>query len=138
MQTTFTPISIPDKNTRKLRNVINPTSKKLKFSYFFSFYVPTKNLRKVGEKQSIMSMSILDREISPSGRNFTRDSASLVPGSNSDPSGEIKSILHMYCCGTRKSHPRTRIIRQKRGSAEFLTKLFRSEGGISLSHNNTS
>ena len=28
----------------------------------------------------------------------------------------IKSILHMYCCGTRKSHPRTRIIRQKRGS----------------------
>ena len=33
----------------------------------------------------------------------------------------IKSILHMYCCGTRKSHPRTRIIRQKRGSAEFLT-----------------
>ena len=50
----------------------------------------------------------------------------------------IKSILHMYCCGTRKSHPRTRIIRQKRGSAEFLTKLFRSEGGISLSHNNTS
>ena len=38
----------------------------------------------------------------------------------------------MYCCGTRKSHPRTRIIRQKRGSAEFLTKLFRSEGGISL------
>ena len=50
----------------------------------------------------------------------------------------IKSILHMYYCGARKSHPRTRIIRQKRGSAEFLTKLFRSEGGISLSHNNTS
>ena len=23
----------------------------------------------------------------------------------------------MYCCGTRKSHPRTRMIRQKRGSA---------------------
>ena len=51
---------------------------------------------------------------------------------------EIKSFLHMYCCGTRKSHPRTRIIRQKRGSSEFLTKLFRSEGGISLSHNKTS
>ena len=43
----------------------------------------------------------------------------------------------MYCCGTMKSHQRTRIIRQKRGSAEFLTKLFRSEDGISLSHNNT-
>ena len=50
----------------------------------------------------------------------------------------IKSILHMYCCGTRKSHPKTRIIRQKRGSAEFLKELFRSEGGISLSYNNTS
>ena len=50
----------------------------------------------------------------------------------------IKSILHMYCCGTRKSHPSTRIICQKRGSAEFLAKLFWSEGGISLSHNNTS
>ena len=51
---------------------------------------------------------------------------------------EIKSILHMYCCGTRKSHQRTRMIRQKRGYAKFLTKLFRSKGGISLSHNNTS
>ena len=28
-----------------------------------------------------------------------------------------KSILHMYCCGTRNSHPGTRIIRQKRGSS---------------------
>ena len=59
-----------------------------------------------------------------------------------DNSGQVnivfKSILHMYCCGTRKSHQRTRIIRQKRGSPEFLTKLLRSEGGISLSHNNTS
>ena len=53
------------------------------------------------------------------------------------PEVEIKSILDMYYCGTRQYHPRTRIIRQKRGSAEFLTKLFRSEGGISLSHNNT-
>ena len=32
---------------------------------------------------------------------------------------ETKSILHMYCYETRKSHPRTRIIRQKLG-AEFL------------------
>ena len=43
----------------------------------------------------------------------------------------------MYWCGTRKSHPRTRRICQKWGSVEFLTKLFRSEGGISLSHTNT-
>ena len=32
---------------------------------------------------------------------------------------ENKSILHMYCCGTRKSHPRTGIIRQKRGSTRL-------------------
>ena len=38
----------------------------------------------------------------------------------------IKSILHKYCCGTRQSHPRIIIIRQKRGSVEFLTKLFGS------------
>ena len=54
------------------------------------------------------------------GQNFTRGSAILVPGRNSNPSDEIKSILHMYCCGTRKSHPRTRIIRQKRGSDEII------------------
>ena len=38
----------------------------------------------------------------------------------------------------QKSQPITRIIRQKRGFAEFLMKVFGSEGGISLSHNNTS
>ena len=43
----------------------------------------------------------------------------------------------MYCCWTRKSHLRTRIICQKQGFAEFLTKLFGSKGGISLSHINT-
>ena len=56
----------------------------------------------------------------------------------SKPASEFKRILHMYYCGTSKSHPRTKIICQKRGSVEFLTKLFRSEGGISLSLNNTS
>ena len=47
----FTPILIRDKNTRELRNNVNPMSKKLKFSRFFlTFYVPTKKLgRKVGE-----------------------------------------------------------------------------------------
>ena len=55
----FPPILIADKNTRVLRNNVNPTSKKFNFSRFFlSFYVPTKNLGKVGEKQSIMSMSM--------------------------------------------------------------------------------
>ena len=68
----FTPFSIPDENTRKLKNVVNPTSKKLNFSFFFSLYVPTKNLRKVGEKQSIMSLSMQDREILPSGSEFNQ------------------------------------------------------------------
>ena len=50
---------IPDKNTRELRNNVNPTlSKKLKFHVFWTFYVPTKKLRKVGQKWSIMSLSM--------------------------------------------------------------------------------
>ena len=55
------------------------------------------------------------------------------------PSGHdgFKTILHMNWCGTRKLHPRTGRISQKWGSVEFLTKLFRFEGGISLSHTNT-
>ena len=36
------------------------------------FYVLTKNLRKVGEKRSIMSLSMKDREISPSGSEFNQ------------------------------------------------------------------
>ena len=55
------------------------------------------------------------------------------------PSGHdgVKTILHMYWCGTRKFHPRTGRIRQKWGFVEFLMKLFRFEGEISLSHTNT-
>ena len=34
VQTTFTPILMPDKNTRELRNNLNPKSKKLEFSGF--------------------------------------------------------------------------------------------------------
>ena len=34
VQTTFTPILIPDKNTRELRNIVNPMSKKLEISGF--------------------------------------------------------------------------------------------------------
>ena len=34
VQTTFTPILMPDKNTRELRNNVNPTSKKLEISGF--------------------------------------------------------------------------------------------------------
>ena len=59
VQTMFTPILIRDKNTRELKNNVNPVSKKVKiFTFFWTFYVPTKKLGKVGEKQSIMSLSM--------------------------------------------------------------------------------
>ena len=59
VQTTFTPILMPDKNTRELRNNVNPTSKKLEMSGFHGvFMFWKKNLRKVGEKRSIMSLSM--------------------------------------------------------------------------------
>ena len=59
VQTTFTPILMPDKNTRELRNYVNPTSKKLEISDFHGvFMFWQKNLRKVGEKRSIMSLSM--------------------------------------------------------------------------------
>ena len=32
-----------------------------------------------------------------------------------------KSILYMYCCGTMKSHPSTRIILQKRDSVDEIS-----------------
>ena len=43
----------------------------------------------------------------------------------------------MYCCGTRKSHPRTRIISSETRQSLVSDELFWSLGGISLSHNNT-
>ena len=62
---------IPNENIRELRIDVNPTSIKFKFSrYIGTFYVQTKNLGKVGEKQSIMSLSMYDREISPSWSEF--------------------------------------------------------------------
>ena len=39
VQTTFTPILIPDKNTRELRNNVNPTSKKLEISGFHGVFM---------------------------------------------------------------------------------------------------
>ena len=40
----FPPILILAKNICELGNNVNPTSKKLKFSNFFTLYVPTKTL----------------------------------------------------------------------------------------------
>ena len=46
----FTPILIPDKNTRELRNNVNPTSKKFKFSPFLDFLCSDKEPWKSGRK----------------------------------------------------------------------------------------
>ena len=39
VQTLFTPILMPNKNTRGLRNNVNPTSKKLKVSGFHGVFM---------------------------------------------------------------------------------------------------
>ena len=46
----FTPIRIPDKNNQELRNNVNLTSKKLKFSGFLTFLCSDKKPRKSGRK----------------------------------------------------------------------------------------
>ena len=46
----FTPILMPDKNTRELRNNVNPTSKKLEISGFMEFLCSYKNPSKSGRK----------------------------------------------------------------------------------------
>ena len=57
VQTMFPPILIPDINSRELRNNVNSTSQMFIFSLCLDFfYVPAKDLGKVGEKQSIMSL----------------------------------------------------------------------------------
>ena len=50
VQTTFTPILMPDKNTRELRNNVNPTSKKLEIQVFMEFLCSDKNPSKSGRK----------------------------------------------------------------------------------------
>ena len=42
----FTPILITAKNSRELRNNVNPTSKKFNFSSFLNVFVRTKNFEK--------------------------------------------------------------------------------------------
>ena len=61
VQSMFTPISISDKNTRELRKDINPKdiTKQLEFSRFFGLLIlGQKTFEKVGEKQSIISLSM--------------------------------------------------------------------------------
>ena len=69
----FTHIFIPNNHTRELRIYVNSMSKKLIFVVlltFLCFY--QKKLGKVGEKQSIMSLSTWDRESSPLGSKFNQ------------------------------------------------------------------
>ena len=50
VQTVFTPILMPDKNTRELRNNVNQTSKKLEISGFHGVLGSDKNPSKSGRK----------------------------------------------------------------------------------------
>ena len=52
VQTVFTPISIPDKNTRELRNNVNPKSKKLKFSRLFELFMFQQKTFEMWEKNN--------------------------------------------------------------------------------------
>ena len=53
----LTPIVMPHENPHGLVNNVNPKSKKLKCSRFWTLFVSTKNSLKVGEKQSTMSLA---------------------------------------------------------------------------------
>ena len=95
VKTMFTPISIPYKQPRELRTYEIPMSKKLISLRFIHFlYVSTIKLGKVGEKQTITSLAMWDREISTSGLEFNQGLGKPFPGSNSDPSGEV-SLFYM-------------------------------------------
>ena len=50
VQTTFTPILIPNKNTLELKNNVNPMSKKLKFSRVLDFLCSDKKILEKWEK----------------------------------------------------------------------------------------
>ena len=52
VQTTFTPILIPNKNTRELRNNIYPRIKKFEFSRFLDFLCSDKKPSKKWEKNN--------------------------------------------------------------------------------------
>ena len=79
--TTFTPILMPDKNTRELRNNVNPTSKKLEISGFHGvFMFWQKPFEKWEKNDPSWACPCRIEKSHPQGRNLTRDSASLVPG----------------------------------------------------------
>ena len=53
VQTVFTPISIPDKNTRELRNYVNPSRKKFIFSRFFGVFMFRQKTLEKWEKNNL-------------------------------------------------------------------------------------
>ena len=52
VHTMFTTVSIHNKNTRKLRNVVNPRSKKFNFSYLFLVFMFQQKLLENWEKNN--------------------------------------------------------------------------------------
>ena len=99
----FTSIFIPDKDTRELRFNVSQMSKKLKFITLIDFLCFNKAALKNGRKNNPSWPSPYRIE------KFTL--SSLVPTSNSDPSGEI-SLSYMgthggllySCLSGRGSH----------------------------------
>ena len=64
----YTQILIPNKNTRELRNNVNPALKSsIFYAFFFTFYVPTKKNLKKWEKNNHHEPV----HVRPGGRNLT-------------------------------------------------------------------
>ena len=76
----FTSNLIPNKNTRELRNKVNPTSKKLQFSRFWTFLCLNKKPSKIGRKTIHHELVHVGQRYLTLGVGIlARDSASLVP-----------------------------------------------------------
>ena len=70
----FTPILIRDKNTRELKNNVNPVSKKVKiFTFFGLFMFRQKNLEKWEKNNPSWACLCRIDKSHPRGRNLTRD-----------------------------------------------------------------
>ena len=91
----FTTILLPDKNTHDLINNVNPMGKKVQFFTFLGLFMFRQKTSEKWEKNnpSLVCRCRIEKS-HPRGWNLTRDSASLVPGYNSNPYGKI-SLSYM-------------------------------------------
>ena len=78
----FTPICIPDKHTCALRTYVNPMGNELECLRFIDFLCLKKKLEQLETNNLSRACPCRIEKSYPRGRNLTRDSASLIPGSN--------------------------------------------------------